>query len=355
MKASSESGRPPVVGGRTGPRTHVLRIAYFLSLVIALDTGREALCAEAVADKDVAVKDIAALGERLASGETRTVRLKAALALGKSGDIKALEHLFPAIDDEDLAVRKTAAIAVASVLRASGGADPARLVLNEALSAKLSPGGQLAIVGILGNLSPPKDVARAIVRFVDRGKLSEESALKCVRIMSGERFAGSDVVRNCLLEQLEKGDVTVAAAAASALTRMDLSEREKAEVVETLVGQLNLEGESAPIREAATKALGAVTGEGRKSRSEWRAWAVKEGYGDPVERIPEDDLESERLPVIVPPVDTGASPAVSSLIYVIVGLAAAAFVVVLLVARSTLIRRSAAAIEARRQKARRRF
>ena len=163
------------------------------------------------------------------------------------------------------------------------------------------------------------------------------------------------MVRDGLLEQVEKGDVTVATAAASALSRMRLSEREKTEVVQTLVDQLGLEGDATPIREAATKALGVVTGEGGKSRSEWRSWAVKEGYGDPVERIPGDDLEAERLPVIVPPVDTGASPAVSSLIYVAVGLFAAALVVMLLLLRSVFRKRSVAAIEARRKKARRRF
>jgi len=300
-------------------------------------------------------QDISELGKRLEQSKSKGERRRIIRELGKTGNAGALEHLIPELGNENFGVRKCAQTAVMSVLRTAGDSDPAKLMVNEALSVKLSPTGQLEVVALLDKLSPPKQAAAAIIRFVKRGNLAENVARQCINTVRTSRYAGLDVVRDGLLEQVETGDVTVAAAAASALTRMDLSEREKAEVVETLVGQLGLEGESAPIRKAATKALEVVTGEGGKSAHEWRAWAVKEGYGDPVESIPEDDLESERLPVIVPPVDTGASPAVSSLVYVIVGLAAAAFVVVLLVARSTLIKRSAAAIEVRRQKARRRF
>jgi len=300
-------------------------------------------------------QDVSELGKRLEQSKSSSERRRLLRELGKAGDAAALGHLIPALGDEKFGVRRSALSAIMSVLQAAGGNDPARLLVDEALSVKLSPTGQLEVVALLDKLSPPKQAAGAIIRFVKRGDLAENVARQCINTVRTSRYAGLDVVRDGLLEQVEKGDVTVAAAAASALTRMDLSEREKAEVVETLVGQLGLEGESAPIREAATKALEVVTGEDKKSTHEWRAWAVKEGYNDPVERIPEDDIEAERLPVIVPPVDTGASPAVSSLIYVVVGLAAAALVVALLVARSTLIKRSAAAIEARRQKARRSF
>lgn len=329
----------PILTGRRAPR-----IAVVLAAGLALIAGRDALCAQ----------DVAALGEQLAGGESRTVRLKAALALGRSGDPAALEHLFPAVDDEDAAVRKSAAVAITSVLRASGEADPARLVVGEALSADLSPGGQMEVVGILDKLSPPKGAARAIVRFLDRGDLSEEAAMKCVRTLSKERYAEFDVVRDSLLDLVETGETSVATAAAAALGRMRMSESEKEEVVAVLMEQLGLGDDDAPIRESARKSLGIVTGEGDKSTNGWRAWAVEEGYGDPVEAVPEDELEAERPPVVFPSVETGTSSIVSTLIYVVVGTVATALVVILLILRSAYTKRSAKAIDAKRRKIRRR-
>ncbi len=324
-----------------------LRLAAILSAGVAFGAGLPASVAEGA-------QDVAALGEKLARSESQAERLKIVADLGRSRDPAALEHILSVINEENLAVRKRAVSAVVSVLKAAGGDGPARLLVDEALSADLSATGQLEVVGILNKLSPPKAAARALLRFIDRGDLAENVARLCVHALAKPRYADLDAARDGLLELVEEGDTTVAVAAASALGRMRMSGSDKEEVVTVLVERLGGGEEDAAVRESARKSLGLVTGEGEKSTHEWRTWAVKEGYGDPVEPVSDEDLAAARPPVIITrPIDTG-SAGVSSLIYVAVGTVAVALVAILLLLRTAFTKRSADSIEARRRKTRRR-
>ena len=335
-RPTSNGGRLPVAGGRAAAPQFVL--AIFTGLAVSAAT---------------AAQDIDALGKRLLESTSRTERIKIIEELGNSGKEAALGHILVALGDENLAVRKRAGTAVASVLKRAGGDGPARLLVDEALSVDLTPAGQLGVIGLLDEQSPPRDAAAAILRFLERGDLAENAARQCVNSLRKSRYQELDVVRDGLIEQLEDGDVKVAAAAASALATMKLSGSEKTEVVQALVDQLGLEGDDAPVREAATEALGLVTGEGAKTRSEWRSWAVEEGLGDPMDLVPERAVEDDGLPVIEPPYDPGTNYFVSSLMYVAFGGGAVAIVVVLLFLRSSQTKRSVKAIEARRKKVRR--
>lgn len=325
-----------------------LRIAVALAAGILMGAGRAVSGAEGAGSVD-------ALGEKLARSESRATRLKLVTALGETGDAAALSHLLPALGDENFAVRKRVATAVASILGATGGRNPAALLVDEALSADLSPAGQNEVTGILDKLSPPGEAAAAILRYLKRGDLPEHVARQCVNALAKPRYADVDAVRDGLLEQVETADVAVAAAAASALGRMPMSEDEREEVVPVLLGQLALGDEDAPVREAARKALAGVTGEGEdRSAYDWRMWGQEQGYGDPGAPVAGEEVPAiDPATVVFTTDEPGSEVGRYTWVYAAVAVGAIVLISLLLLLRSDLARRSLRHIEATRRKARR--